>query len=317
MTEPTPALLRRPAPSREEMKAAFKRSSPSQTSKATRAPREIPTGLARARRGAASPEPAQPSREEPSALADAPVEPAAAAPRAHASEAALEALVEQAPEAVPLQPTDPATGPEPTSSVQTLTDSAGQAEAAPGAGTCQSAPGEGQDADAEALAAAASSVAGSAVTAPAQPSAPVRTAQGRSDKKVAPRRAAPARAATAAKAAAGPAGAHRTVSKLLVSTHELLTSARKATGRTNTALALLAIDHQAAHLPRLLQQSRSLRSGSLFKDLPGEVERRVRVTLDFTPAQVEVIDDLARQHGTNRQQLIDVAVAAEYGTAKG
>ena len=155
--------------------------------------------------------------------------------------------------------------------------------------------------------------AGGAPTAPGSTGTAQRPAPTRAQE----RRATPSRATAAGRAGEGAPGAHRTVSKLLVSTHELLTSTRKATGRTNTALALLAIDHQAAHLAHLLQESRSPRRGSLFKDLPAEVERRVRVTLDFTPAQVEVIDELAKQHGTTRQQLIDVAVAAEYGTAQG
>jgi len=82
-------------------------------------------------------------------------------------------------------------------------------------------------------------------------------------------------------------------------------------------LVLLAIDHQAERLPQLLQADRSIRRGSLFSDLPSEeVRHRVRVTLDFTPAQLQVIDDVIKQHGTTRQQLIDVAVAAEYASSR-
>ncbi|GAB3222300.1 hypothetical protein GCM10027586_12490 [Kineococcus gypseus] len=363
MSEPNPTLVRRPAPSREEMRAAFKRSSPPQPSGAPRAAREIPAGMARARRSAGSSAAQQSGAGEAKEVLDAageaspPTAPtassASSSPSSVREEQASLASTALAPgETVPRETVLGERGSAPAAEAPSRppadhpvdhdderasagAKSAVDGSTGAGAGALGAAAVEGVPVDAgrfegasEALTAPVPAGRGgvqaplasdSEVSAPAGSAAPARTTSRPSPEKAPGKargqRAVAARTSSAASAGEGASGGHRTVSKLLVSTHALLSSARKATGRTNTALALLAIDRQAEHLVRLLRASRPTRSGSLFKELPAEVEPRVRVTLDFTPAQVEVIDELARRHGTTRQQLIDVSVAAEYGAS--
>ena len=286
MSEQITAPPSRPAPSEEQMKRAF---APTRS-------RQLPTHLARTKRSA----PRAAETGAPEQGSATPVRPRATTSVPEADRTAAEDAVRPAVTELVIAP---------PAAAQPATAVSAEAEE----GTGSSVPTDASNAGEGGGRVLVTSEVVAAPSAARTPSTPTtqRPAGG-----AAPRQASTKPRAGTPKAASVTAGssstAPRTVSKLLVSTHQRLTSARAATGRTNTALVLLAIDHHARDLGRLVGASRTSRSGSLFEDLPREVERRVRVSLDFTAAQLRVIDDLVKQHGTTRQELIDVSVAAEY-----
>lgn len=138
-----------------------------------------------------------------------------------------------------------------------------------------------------------------------------------------PRRAVKSTQAASASAAA-PVGGRRRKNKSVVSvlhrTRQLLSEQREMQpNMTNRILVLIAIDHQAHRLPELLQASRpAVVPGSLFASLPqaSPPSDRVQISLELSDEHESVIKDLVKAHDTTIRELIDVAVAAEYGTGQ-
>lgn len=138
-----------------------------------------------------------------------------------------------------------------------------------------------------------------------------------------PRRAAKSTQAASARTAE-PVGGRRRRNKSVVSvlhrTRQLLSEQREIQpNMTNRILVLIAIDHQAHRLPELLQASRpAVVPGSLFSSLPqaSPPSDRVQISLELSDEHESVIKDLVKAHDTTIRELIDVAVAAEYGTGQ-
>lgn len=98
---------------------------------------------------------------------------------------------------------------------------------------------------------------------------------------------------------------------------ELLRQHRLRTGSTYTDLVLDALDATHARLGELLAETdrpQARPAGSLFagtsRSRAAAAQPKAQITLRPRTSDAEVIDALARDHGTNRSKLVTVALTA-------